>query len=83
MTISHGFEGPTILHGNLLCSEVLLHGDGIIAPAFDTAPSLQSSNLLGVFARTHVLSLATIMQSTPETLPIPVMIPPAGTSSPG
>jgi len=30
------FEEPTVLHGNLLCSEVLLHGDGVIAPAFDT-----------------------------------------------
>lgn len=37
----------------------------------------------GVGGGTHVLSLATIMHSTPETLPIPVMIPPAGISSPG
>lgn len=33
--------------------------------------------------KTYVLSLATIMQDTPWTVPTPVMIPPAGISSPG
>lgn len=66
---------------------MFLNGDGVICSAL-------ASVVLGNMVRanwafdgakwgTHVLSLATIMHSTPETLPIPVMIPPAGISSPG
>ena len=42
-----------------------------------------SEYMLGLVCETYVLSLATIMQDTPWTMPTPVMIPPAGISSPG
>lgn len=39
--------------------------------------------MIGIMFETYVLSLATIIQDTPWTMPTPVMIPPAGISSPG
>lgn len=39
--------------------------------------------MLGFVFKTYVLSLATITQDTPWTMPTPVMIPPAGIFSPG
>ena len=42
-----------------------------------------SEYILGFVLETYVLSLATIIQDTPWTMPTPVTIPPAGISSPG
>lgn len=71
----------TVLLSDFLCSEMLLNRDGIVCASFHTANVRIYP--LRIEKMTYVLSLATIMHMVPSTVPIPVTIPPAGTSSPG
>lgn len=64
-------------------SEVLFHRDGVICTPLDPADPNKLVALLQSVIELYVLSFATIIHDTPWTDPIPVMIPPAGTFSPG
>lgn len=61
--------------------KVFLHSDGIISASLDPLQNF-SQTLCYIWQETYVLSFATIKHETPWTVPTPVMIPPAGTSSP-
>lgn len=75
----------TIFLRNGLSAKMFLHCNGIVCSAFDSVVPFFSElgGRKGETTEAYVLSLATIIHCTPCIVPTPVMIPPAGTSSPG